>query len=307
MTANRKTVAKAPLVTISTLLQDWSISLRAAGRAELTLVSYVAVGKSLDGFLQERGMPREVANIRREHVEAWLAAMTDKAPATRAKCFRSAQQLFRWLLDEGEIERSPMERMRPPTVPRVLVPVLSEDQIKALLKVCDGPTFENRRDTALIRTLLDTGCRASEVMGLRVEDVDLVMGTVRVTGKGSHERIAGIGPKACEAIRRYLRARTRAGHPSGGWLWLGRKGRLTDSGLRQVLERRGMDAEIDGLHPHVFRHTLAHRWLAAGGQETDLMSLAGWRSRQMVQRYGESAQSARALGAHKRLNLNGDL
>ena len=60
---------------------------------------------------------------------------------------------------------------------------------------------------------------------------------------------------------------------------------MTDSGVRQMLERRCKDAGVDPIHPHQFRHTMAHRWFAAGGQETDLMRLAGWRSREMVGRY----------------------
>lgn len=303
MTPLRQTAATEATFTIASMLDDWSISLRAQGKSDGTITSYLMVARSLDGYLEQTGMPRAVASIKREHVEAWLAAMADKAPATRAKCYRSAQQLFRWLIEEGEVTVSPMVNMRPPKVPDKQVPLLTDEQVAALLKACAGTHFEGRRDTALVRLLLDTGCRASEVIGLRVEDVDLVLGTVQVTGKGGHERVAAIGPKTCEAVRRYLRTRTKEGRPAGGALWLGKKGPLTDSGLRQLLERRAADAGIAHLHPHMFRHLFAHRWLSAGGTEGDLMALAGWRSRQMLLRYGSSAAAARAVEAHKRLGL----
>ena len=79
---------------------------------------------------------------------------------------------------------------------------------------------------------------------------------------------------------------------------------MTDSGIRQAVRRRGRQAGFaKQLYPHLLRHSFAHAWLHAGGGETDLMRVAGWRSRQMLERYGASAAQERSLTAAKRLAL----
>lgn len=289
---------------LSVLLPDWSTHLRARNVAPRTIDSYAAVGRDFLTYLRAKGMPTAVGTIRREHLEAFLADLTERptkrggvmSAATVAKHYRSLQQLFRWLVEDGEIEHSPMERMRPVKVPDQPVPVLREDQLRALLEVCKGNTFENRRDTALIRFLLDTGVRSSELIGITVEDLAAGkdMRSVLVMGKGRKARSVPYGVKTADALRRYLRA--RATHPAAahGALWLGKKGPLTTSGLAQLLERRGGDAGVPGLHPHLFRHYFAHAYLSSGGQQVDLQRLAGWDSEQMVARYAKSAGVERA-------------
>ena len=205
------------------------------------------------------GFRTEVDRITRDNVETFLADQLARwRPKTAQIRYGALRQFFKWCQEEGEVTVSPMTNMKPPTVPEVPVPVVSDDDLKALLKACEGSGFEERRDTAVLRLFIDCGLRLAEVTNLSVTDVDFSLGVVGVMGKGSRPRGVPMASKTQPALDRYLRLRKRHAHASSQALWLGSRGPLTSNGVAQLLRRRCKQAGIEQLHPHQIRHTAAH-------------------------------------------------
>ena len=296
------------------VLRSWRRSLRSQNRSPRTIKSYVdESGAQFAEWLRTSDdRPDTFAKVTKGHLEEFFGDLFEagKSPSTVANRYRSLQQLFRWLCDEEEeIEVSPFVRMRPPEVPEQDVPVVEVVDMRRLIAACKPPKGANLtdrflgvRDEALLRLVYDTGGRAAEVMGLLVDDVDMEMEVIHVHGKGRRDRAIPFGLKAGTALDRYTRVRAKHPHARLDALWLAQKGAMTDSGLRQMLERRAGLAGLPHIHPHQLRHSAADAFFEAGGQETDAMRLFGWKSRQMVERYARSTGTRRAHAAKRRLS-----
>src|SRR5260370_22614278 len=150
------TVPGAP---IAALLPSWQLSLEDRGLSPNTLAVYLRTGQLFAAWLAEGGLPADTEGVDAPHVRAFLAYEAGRTSAISAhQHFRNLRVLFRWLAKEDErAGPNPMERVEPPKTTAKVKPALTEEQLAALLRACEGQGFEDRRDTAIIRVFIDTG------------------------------------------------------------------------------------------------------------------------------------------------------
>ncbi|HVA09874.1 MAG TPA: tyrosine-type recombinase/integrase, partial [Acidimicrobiales bacterium] len=201
---------------LAILLPSWKRHLQAENRSIRTIQSYEESLLQFEKYLRQVGMPVDVTKLLREHIEAFEVSLFElgRSPSTVAVRHRSLQQFFRWAEEERIIAVSPMAKMKPPNIPESPVAVVSEADVRTMLKAADRRTFDDLRDTAIITLLYDTGCRLSEVTNLRWSsddpnecDVDLDQAVIVVMGKGSRPRTVPVGRRTVKALDRYLRER----------------------------------------------------------------------------------------------------
>jgi len=178
------------------------------------------------------------------------------------------------------VREDPTVRVRAPKKPRTLPKNLSEAQVEALLAAPDPSTTLGLRDRAMLETLYATGLRVSELVGLKLGQVSLDAGVVRVLGKGSKERLVPLGDEAIAWIRRYLadaRPALAGGAKPDALFLTARRGALTRQAFWQLIKRHGAVAGIDGatLSPHVLRHAFATHLLNHGADLRVVQLLLG--------------------------------
>ena len=294
-----------PAPDLPALLNSWEINLLAENKSPTTITSYLRGVRLYLEWCERNEHAVELTRVQIQQYAAELIAAGKEANTVRLR-LASLRQFARWLIAEGELPDDPLLGLKPPKIPTKLVHGLSDEQLRALLKACKGPSFRDKRDEAIVRLMAETGLRASETVALTVADIQpLKAGVVAVQrGKGMKGRAAPFGPQTAAALDRYLRARRAHKLANGPALWLGVGGKkFAYFGLNDTLRDRAKRAGIEGFHLHIMRHTAATRWLRAGGSEGGLMAIAGWSTRDMIDRYTGASAFERAADEARGLGL----
>lgn len=291
-----------PAEPLTDLHASFNRHLRADGVTPATLRVYA---QGIGALLAYLGPDPTTEDLTRSAIVGWLDAQRAEgyAQSTIRTRYRGVHRFVSWLRDEPDMDvGDPMRGLRVPKAEPPAVPVLSDEDLAAILATCTPRTSGyNTRDEALLRVLLDVGCRVGELVGMEVDDVDLDAAVLRLRHtKGGRERYAYPSNRTVRALDRWLRMRRHHRHADLPALWLTQRGAMSPDAARDMVRARGEAVGIQGVHPHQFRHTAAHDLMLAGVAERDVMRLLGWRSSTMLDRYGASAAQVRTAAAARR-------
>ena len=295
--------------TLYHLKKDYALCAAAEGKSPNSIDIVFSSVTYLENFLTDFGASTEVRLITAREIRTFILYLRQKPcfdrhpwtpPQDRGLSghtintyLRSIRAFFSWLVAEGFLEANPFAMVKIPRAPKKIIPTFSTDQIGQLLAVIDTDSPQGYRDYAIILTLLDTGLRVSELIGLLLPHVSLEEAQLKVLGKGNKERVVPVGRKVTQYLVRYInRYRPPPIRLKADRLFLSWDGYpLTKDRMGSILRDYGQKAGIEGVRcsPHTLRHTAAVSYLRQGGDPFTLQRLLGHSTLDMTRRYCELA------------------
>jgi integrase/recombinase XerD len=287
------------------------------GLSRNTLEAYRSDLLQFGAWLHATG--KQALELQHTDLAAFVASLTagdgDRPPAAgttvqrKVACLRS---FYRHLRREEMLDRDPTAELKGPPRGKRLPKVLSRDEVHLLLSQPTGESPAALRDRGLLELMYACGLRASEAVGIQLDDIDLEEGVLRANGKGSKERLVPIGSKAVTALLAYM----TVGRPQlvgirdERHLFVNRRGEgLTRQGLYKIVQRHARSAGLaDKMSPHTLRHTFATHLLAGGCDLRSLQEMLGHADIATTQMYTHlSADRLRDVyfDAHPRAKLEG--
>ena len=278
-------------VRVMLLIERFLQNLRVeGGLATNTLEAYRRDLTKLHDFLAARGED-DLGRVTRQTMTQFLGHLkrTHLSFASTARCMAAIRVFYRFLCGEELARDNPLSGMQAPRSGRRLPRTLSHREVTTLLDLDRGTRPEDLRDAAMVELLYATGLRVSELLGLRISQVNLAAGCVLATGKGAKQRMVPIGDPAREKIQRYLTlARGSVGRQRHSpYLFLTRRGTtFTRQGFWKVLRARARRAGLlTAVSPHMLRHSFATHLLERGADLRSVQTMLGHASLATTQIY----------------------
>ena len=257
------------------------------GRAETTRRTY---RYTLQTFGKAVGPDLSISSVGQDMITQYLAAIQARGSISYTVLVgKILHAFFSWIVGQGYIKSSPLDGVKIGTFPEIPIQPFSEKDIASLLEAATE-SYER----AILLLLVDTGVRASELLGLKKGDIDLERNTMLVHGKGAADRIVALNAIPRKALLKCLKeSRDGSVWPEG----------FNYRNLVTLLDKLGRRSGICCVHAHRFRHSWASSFLEETGDLMALKRLGGWRSWKQVERYVAWAETRRAITVHRKHSL----
>jgi site-specific recombinase XerD len=311
---------------LSDLVDYYEVCNRSEGKSPRTITWYSANLRQFLDYLESRNLPDVVDGIDvrvvREYIDYLLGrnrladhrhCRIERELLSRATVHghvRTLKAFLRWLFREGFVQVDISANLRLPKVPDKIISALSDEEIRSILSTFSSGDLCDVRNKTIFMILIDTGLRIGELINLKMDDVRLGGGVLKVMGKGQKERIVPIGNNAQRALHKYLLLRPRPAHAGVDNIFLSIHGKaLSENSMKLMFARLSRRSKVERLHAHLCRHTFATRFLMNGGDIFTLQRILGHSSLEMVRHYANLASSYMVLQHQKfspldRLNLS---
>lgn len=294
-----------PLAAVSSasdddIVETWLSDLRyARGLSKNTVAAYGGDVRGLLAHLEPTGAT--LRTMTRDDIVSYLS--TEHCAATRKRRLNAIRSLCKWMKSEGVADGDPTEQMHPAKQGRHLPETLSESQTAALISAYDTDVTPcGIRNRAMLYLLYATGLRASELVSLLLEDVDLGERMLRCTGKGSKQRVVPMADAAADALERYLavRDRLKCRRSSDAFFLSNRGTMLTREMLWRIVNAAARKCGLK-VHPHTLRHCFATHLLQHGADVRAIQEMLGHSDIATTQVYTHTDR-ARLLEIHNRFH-----
>ncbi len=219
------------------------------------------------------------ASVSSGMASAFVAGLGEvgRRPATIARKISSVKQFYRYLLESGQVDRSPLSGFSAPRIARYHPHYLSPTEVESIIEATDSAKPAGRRDRAILELLYGSGLRVSEALTITLGDIEFEAGFLRVRGKGDKQRLAPLGGCAAEALHIYIDSRVAPQTAGSDLVFINRQGKaLSRVALWKIVKRAVLRAGIaKSVSPHTFRHSFATHMLEGGADLRVVQEMLG--------------------------------
>lgn len=299
----KKQQVAVPLTgSLDDLLENYGSSLKALNRSPKTIGWYLEILDMYFSFLSLNNLLKPISELGTQELKSYLLHLQGRNRWPGSQHIRDKGQLsaysiqghvraikafFSWLYREGLIDENPLAKSPLPKVPKNLIKTIAAMDMKKLLNQVDRGTPAGDRLYCVLMVLMDTGVRISELVNIKIPNINMSRGIMTVTGKGQKQRDVPFSNIIRKDLIRYInKSRSLISIVELDYLFPAKYGdHITINSVQQALRRLSKKAGITKCHPHIFRHTFATMFIASNGPAPILKEIMGHQSYQTTEKY----------------------